>query len=116
MITKKLYRVPIYPNKLEIVIYDDVNEIQNYRPDRKGFIAFCDKFPDGFIRIGICSNSKISIVAHEAEHAKNAIWRHIGYSATEANDEVDAYLIEWIVSKTSTLLNKHNNNKNVKDK
>lgn len=31
-----------------------------------------------------------SSIIHEAEHIKNSIWRYIGYTPQEDNDEVDA--------------------------
>ena len=35
-----------------------------------------------------------SSIIHEAEHIKNSIWRYIGYTPQEDNDEVE-YLGEY---------------------
>ena len=48
----------------------------------------------------VAINSKRgSSIIHEAEHIKNSIWRYIGYTPQEDNDEVDAYLITYIYNK-----------------
>jgi hypothetical protein len=49
MITKKTFKVSLYPSKIEVIIYDDIKEVEKYRPNRKGYSSFCDGFEDGFI-------------------------------------------------------------------
>ena len=115
MITKKIIKVPLYPSKLEIIIYDDIKEVEKYRPERKGYISFCDNFPDGFIRLGICSDVGVSIIAHESHHAKNSVWSIIGYEPQKDNDEVDAYLIGWIAKQVTDLYYKHKDKINEKE-
>lgn len=38
---------------------------------------------------------------------KNSIWRYIGYTPQEDNDEVDAYLITYIYDKITSVFYKH---------
>lgn len=114
MITKRTYKVPIFPNKIEVIIYDDINDVEKYRPDRKEYVSFCDSFPDGFIRIGISSDVGVSFITHEAHHAKSSIWEYIGYKPQSGNDEVDAYLIGWIAKIVIDLYHKHKKNKDAK--
>ena len=92
MITKKIIKVPLYPFKLEIVIYDESNEVEILRNNRKTDIGFCDYNNNGLITIGVQSNVGVSVIAHESHHAKNSIWSLIGYTPQNDNDEVDAYL------------------------
>lgn len=37
----------------------------------------------------------------------NSIWRYIGYTPQEDNDEVDAYLITYIYDKITSIFYKH---------
>ena len=56
----------------------------------------------------VAINSKRgSSIIHEAEHIKNSIWRYIGYTPQEDNDEVDAYLITYIYDKITSVFYKH---------
>lgn len=68
------------------------------------------KLPRGKHEIGslVAINSKRgSSIIHEAEHIKNSIWRYIGYTPQEDNDEVDAYLITYIYDKITSVFYKH---------
>ena len=115
MITKKTFKVPLYPFKIEVIIYDDIKEVEKYRPNRKGYSSFCDGFEDGFIRIGIYSKSGGSFIAHECHHAKSYIWEIIGYKPIADNDEVDAYLIAWISKAVTDVFYKHKEKTNEKE-
>ena len=54
--------------------------------------------------IGCLNNT----VAHECVHLKNCIWKYIGYKPEANNDEVDAYLVEYLFDQVSKVVAKHN--------
>lgn len=112
MITKKVLKVPLYPCKIEILIYDNNDEIRKFRGDVEYCSGFCDYYKDGYIRIAIKSSSKNSAIVHECEHAKNFVFKYIEYKSDINNDEVDAYLIGWIADKVTKLYNKHKSTEN----
>lgn len=106
MVTRKRFKVPLYPCTLEVVIYDDVGEISDTRHDRTDYDSFCDDYK-GSITIGISSKSGGRFITHEAHHAKSVIWDYIGYRPQADNNEVDAYLIQWIAREITNVYYKH---------
>lgn len=48
----------------------------------------------------------LSLIAHEAVHASGWILSSMGVSADFDNDEVQAYLVQYIVERAEDLLNK----------
>lgn len=48
-----------------------------------------------------------SVVAHEAVHIKNLIYRRIGNEVDRHCDEPEAYLVEWIVETCMSYIDKH---------
>lgn len=107
MITEKSIIVPIYRYALKIVIFDDFKEVKEAIPDidsndSKGLLL---DYGDRSI-ICVPPHDTLTIV-HECEHAKNAIWRRIGFIPTPENDEPDAYLIEYLYKEVMKIVKKH---------
>lgn len=107
MITEKNIIVPIYRYALKIVIFDDFKEVKEAIPDidsndSKGLLL---DYGDRSI-ICVPPHDTLTIV-HECEHAKNAIWRRIGFIPTPDNDEPDAYLIEYLYKEVMKIVKKH---------
>lgn len=107
MITEKNIIVPIYRYALKIVIFDDFKEVKEAIPDidsndSKGLLL---DYGDRSI-ICVPPHDTLTIV-HECEHAKNAIWRRIGFIPTLENDEPDAYLIEYLYKEVMKIVKKH---------
>ena len=69
--------------------------------ESKTYIIYKHVSPSGKVYIG--QTNQIP----EAEHIKNSIWRYIGYTPQEDNDEVDAYLITYIYDKITSVFYKH---------
>ena len=57
----------------------------------------------------IIASNDISTIAHECLHVKNAVWNRIGYSPQVLNDEVDAYLLDYIMTEVLKVVEKHTN-------
>lgn len=107
MITSKKIVIPIYNYRLDIIVYDDWNEV-SYIFDNGPEPLAVTKSLYGKSIVAINSRSRDSIV-HESLHIMNDIWEYIGYTSVVNNDEVDAYLITYIYLKINEVFNKHLN-------
>ena len=108
MITKKDINIPIFRLKLKIIIVDELKEALGIEPniDTEADSCVIDH-NNGTATIIIASND-MSIIAHECLHIKNIVWNRIGYSPQALNDEVDAYLVEYLFNQVSKVVAKHN--------
>ena len=109
MITKKNINIPIFRLKLKIVVVDNIEEALEINPniDTEADSLVIDN-NNGTATIVIASND-MSIIAHECLHVKNAVWNRIGYSPNPLNDEVDAYLLDYIMTEVLKVVEKHTN-------
>ena len=109
MITKKNINIPIFRLKLKIVVVDDIKEALEIDPniDTEADSCVID-YNNGTATIIIASND-MSVIAHECLHVKNAVWNRIGYSPQVINDEVDAYLLDYIMAEVLKVVEKHTN-------
>ena len=109
MITKKDIIIPIFRLKLKIVVVDDIKEALRIEPniDTEADSCVIDH-NNGTATIIIASND-MSIIAHECLHIKNTVWARIGYSPQALNDEVDAYLLDYIMTEVLKVVEKHTN-------
>ena len=109
MITKKNINIPIFRLKLKIVVVDDIEEAleidTNINTEADSLVIDNN---NGTATIVIASND-MSIIAHECLHVKNAVWNRIGYSPNPLNDEVDAYLLDYIMTEVLKVVEKHTN-------
>lgn len=108
MITEKNVIIPIYEYKLKIVVFDNIKEVIDKYPDinaNSGCNGLLADYGDHSIMCVPANNMRI--VVHECEHAKNAIWLRIGQTTVSNNDEVDAYLLEYIWEQADKVIKKH---------
>ena len=109
MVTKKSINIPIFRLKLKIVVVDDIKEALEINPNIDSEADSCViDHNNGTATIIIASND-MSIIAHECLHVKNAVWSRIGYSPQALNDEVDAYLLDYIMTEVLKVVEKHTN-------
>ena len=109
MITKKVINIPIFRSKLKIIVVDNINEALEIEPNIPPEADSCMlDYGEGRVMVIIASND-MSIIAHECLHVKNAIWNRIGYSPQVLNDEVDAYLLDYIMTEVLKVVEKHTN-------
>lgn len=107
MITERIITIPIYKYKLKIVVYDDFKEVIDKYPNSAGpgcnglLVDYGDK------AMMVIPKNNMSVTVHECEHAKNAIWLRIGHTPVSNNDEVDAYLLEYIYEQAEKTIKKH---------
>lgn len=107
MITRRNFIVPIYEYKVNVVIFDDINEVKNRYPDLDDCYGATMQFTDGSIVLLNNNNDIVYTIVHECEHVKNAIWNFIGYTPQASNDEVDAYLTSYLFSELMKAKEKH---------
>lgn len=109
MITKKIIKVPIYNYKVTIMVANDWKETKSIYPDIEDANGLVLEGKNNFILIIPPNNP--SIIVHECEHLKNCIWNYIGQRTDSKNDEVDAYLVEYLFEQVSKVVAKHNSKK-----
>lgn len=109
MLTEKSFIVPIYDFKVEVVVFDDLSEAQKKYPEfmTAGTKACTVEYFDNQKVKLIVPSYKYSSVVHELEHAKNLIWKAKGHKPQEDNDEVDAYLLEYLYDKVDKIIRRH---------
>lgn len=106
MVTKKTIKVPIFDYKIVIIVADTFEEVSSLYPE----VHYCN----GCVLEGLDNSSviippnKSGVLVHECVHLKNAIWKYIGYKPIEDNDEVDAYLVQYLFNQVSKVVDKHN--------
>jgi hypothetical protein len=109
MITERSFIVPIYDFKIEVAVFDSLKEAQAKFPE---FMAEGTKactveyFHAAKVKL-IVPSYRYSTVVHELEHTKNLLWKSKGHKPQEDNDEVDAYLIEYLYDKVDKIIRKH---------
>lgn len=100
--------IPIFGGRLRVIICDNIEEIEERY--NLGDTSDCDaisfktKDKNGCNRIYCMAFNKEyfveHIIAHESLHIANFILRDIHHISTYENDEVQAYLLTWIVKET----------------
>ena len=98
----KTFKVPLYLGRLIVAFTDDLNiAIKKWNLDTQSDELWACTFQDGKSVYCVFDNTMISpgIIAHEALHATNRILSGLGYIPDPNNDEAQAYLHSWIVSK-----------------
>ena len=109
MITKKVINIPIFRLKLKIIIVDEIKEALGIEPNIDTEADSCVIDHNNGIATIIIASNDMSTIAHECLHVKNAIWNRIGYSPQVLNDEVDAYLLDYIMAEVLKVVEKHTN-------
>lgn len=109
MLTEGRFKVPIYDFTIKVTVFDNIQEAHEKYPhivnsSMLGCTAEHIGFPECHM---IIPHSGVDTIIHEVEHAKNLIWKFIGYNPQSGNDETDAYLIGFIYKKVDTIIKKH---------
>lgn len=108
MITQKKMIIPIFNYNLTVVIFDKWEELERFLPkeemEHEAKAITIHQYGASLVAV---NSKRGSSIIHESEHIKNSIWRYIGYTPQENNDEVDAYLITYIYDKITSVFYKH---------
>lgn len=109
MITETNFEVPIFHFKVEVVVFDKLEEARAKYPEflPEGSDACTVEYVNVSRAKVIIPSKNYVCVIHELEHIKNLIWKVKGYIPQEDNDEVDAYLIEYLYERIDKIIKKH---------
>nr|DAG89229.1 MAG TPA: hypothetical protein [Crassvirales sp.] len=105
MVTKKTIKVPIYNYKVVIIVADTWKEAHELYPSIGERTTAC-VFENSDNSI-IVVPPQPDLIVHECVHLKNCIWNYIGYKPVADNDEVDAYLVDYLFTQVSKVAAKH---------
>ena len=101
--------IPIFRLKLKIVVVDDIEESLDIDPNIDTTADSCVMDNNNGTATIVIASNDMSVIAHECLHVKNAVWNRIGYSPNPVNDEVDAYLLDYIMAEVLKVIEKHTN-------
>lgn len=112
----KKIKVPIFNNRLILVDSTDWSILTKhgiqaqYIPSRSEYIAVAMESKDSIFLVFDTTKKDfdISVVVHEAVHASNYILEDIGHVSSAQNDEVNAYLTQWVSKKCFDFLGLNN--------
>lgn len=107
MLTEKNIIVPIYRYALKIVVFDNFSEVADRYPEIEDTGCKGTLIDYGDKSMMCIPPHDVYSVIHECEHAKNAIWKRVGFIPTPENDEPDAYLIEYLYKEAMKIVKKH---------
>jgi len=121
---KQSIKLPIYPGNLTIICSNSAKKVKKVLPEfstskiyghtyfnvgndnRSNFIIILDPTHKDFSDKG--TGDIHSTIGHEAFHVSNFILSYIGHKSDIDNDEVQAYLIDFIIKTVNKFLLKHN--------
>ncbi|MGB3495753.1 MAG: hypothetical protein WBA57_23690 [Elainellaceae cyanobacterium] len=109
---KKKIKIPIYFGELILILSEDLEKTAKDLGTSLGAPSngFCwnglDKGLTQYF-IAIDKDATPSIIAHEASHCVNYIFKDRGIELDTHNDEPQCYLLSWIVDKCHEFLNKN---------
>lgn len=91
----KTIRIPLYFERLKIVVTDTLE-----KPEYESYVLFQKK---GLV-LHIKPNASAGVIAHEAVHIANHVFKQCGIIPDLDNDEPQAYLIGWLVNQITKFL------------
>lgn len=105
MILKRNIKVPIFNYTIQVIVFNDYNEARaNKLLYSENSLAETQEYlHQGHCKVVIPYNDLSSIV-HEICHIINCIWRQIDYEPPRDNDEISAYLMEWLLQKINAII------------
>jgi len=118
-IRTKKFKLPIFFNRIKVVICNDFDKIgKRYEFNEKGlnnYGAFYNKKlnKNGILVHYVCfrKNAEIDLIVHEIVHLVNGIFLATGIKLNRKNDETQAYITAFLVKKISKFLYKDEINK-----
>ena len=118
---KEVYKIPLYGNRLIVVITNNIKKIKLFQPSfNTAYIYGHSLIGDSgefILVLNPKSYEKISAgtISHEAMHITNFIAEWAGIQPSFENDEAVAYLNTWVFDKAYNLIKKHDFLKTLKN-
>lgn len=108
--------IPIYRGKLVLILAEDLTELNeeynvNFTSSYGGGV-FNHTDEEGYTKFFVAFDNdwNYSLIAHEAVHLVNDIFKHKNIKLDHDNDEAQAYFTGWIFEQCEEFLN-HNDSK-----
>jgi hypothetical protein len=104
-------KIPLYFGRLIISVSKELNKLDTRLKGEPNFDALTDTFiKNSLLHVQIClqPDATPSIMAHEAVHAANMIFEHVGVKLNLKNDEPQAYLVGWVVKQLTIAVDRYN--------
>lgn len=112
----KNINIPIYFGNLRIVVCDNLQSAaerlkvntEGINLEYYGAFAYSDRNKKGYARYSIFlhQDTKPALIAHEAVHLTNFIFRDVCMQLDRINDEAQAYLTGWFVEQIHNAIKK----------
>ena len=112
----KTINIPIYFGHFRIVVCDNLKSAaeklnvntEGINLDNYGAFAYSDRNKKGFARYSIFLHQDTGhgLIAHEAVHLTNFIFRDVCMELDKINDEAQAYLTGWFVEQIYKVIKK----------
>jgi hypothetical protein len=96
----KTVTIPLYFERLKICVVDELK-----KPEYEAYVEFQKDLMVLFIQ----PDASPSIMAHQAVHIANHVFKQCGIMLDVDNDEPQAYLIGWIVKQISNFVSPKSN-------
>lgn len=101
----KTVTIPIYDGVLHIHIGKPTDEVMTsleFTPLDKDNDSLAQTHSMGKIILIWFNGTECNygLIAHEITHVKNYLFKYIGQELDTSNDEVEAYLMEWLTNQT----------------
>lgn len=99
--------VPIFGTRFYVVKYTDKSQLSEYIGTKDvspldAFVTYINE--DIHVFFDVNKTESHGIIAHEAKHIVNFIFKEINYLIDMDNDEVECYLLGWVVSEINKVL------------
>ncbi len=103
MVKEKIIKLPMFNYRIKVVIFDDYKDIQDTYPEfnPSSHAALTLEYSGSSQCVVLLPKDKdfISNMTHELVHAKNCLFRFIQQYCERDNDEVEAYILGYLVSE-----------------
>ena len=99
--TEKTFKIPLYGGKFKLIFTDDLSKVESehcliHSEDTNALV-----FQIGGSYYAAFETKEITpgIIAHEAKHIVNYVFKDICAKLDPDNDEPECYFLKWIVDK-----------------
>lgn len=86
---------------------NDKNHFIEGKLDEDAMSYTGNRFLNNYLSILFYESCDVGHIAHEAKHALNSVFYLIGHQLSTENDEIECYMLEYLVREISKCFEKH---------
>lgn len=106
MLHQKIIKIPIFNYRVYVYIFDHKKEIQDIYSTDDTWEA-CTLEAADYCSLLLPNNKYfLGNLTHECTHVKNCLFRYIGQECARDNDEIEAYILEYLLQQIYTFYQK----------